>query len=49
MKLDPVKTVKCKECGEDVVVNAAYPITEVGCRDWYCPKKSQKFPKPLSY
>ena len=37
--LDPIKTVKCKECGIDVKVNANYPITEVGCRDWYCPKK----------
>ena len=38
MKLDPVKIVKCKECGVDVKVNANYPITEVECRDWYCPK-----------
>jgi len=36
--LDAVKILQCKECGVDVKVNAAYPITEVGCRDWYCPK-----------
>ncbi len=29
MKLDPVKTVKCRECGVDVKVNAHYPITSV--------------------
>ena len=34
--LDPIKILKCKECGVDVTVNANYPITEVGCRDWYC-------------
>ena len=37
MELDPIKLVKCKDCGVDVVVNASYPITEVECRDWYCP------------
>ena len=41
-----VKTVKCKECGTDIPVNANYPITEVGCVEKYCPnKKWQKFPK----
>lgn len=38
MELDPVKVLKCKECGVDVVVNAKYPINEVGCRPRYCPK-----------
>ena len=33
----PIKLVKCQDCGVDVVVNAAYPITEVECRPWYCP------------
>ena len=28
MELDPVKVVKCRECGVDVTVNARYPITE---------------------
>jgi len=27
--LYPVKTVKCKNCGADVNVNASYPITSV--------------------
>ena len=36
MELDPIKLVKCQDCGVDVVVNAAYPITEVQCRPWYC-------------
>ena len=31
MKLDPVKLVKCKVCGQDVRVNANYPITSVTC------------------
>ena len=38
IKLDDVKIVPCKECGVDVTVNAAYPITEVECRPHYCPK-----------
>mgnify|MGYP001251615956 FL=1 len=38
MELDPIKVVKCKECGVDVVVNANYPITEVECSPRYCPK-----------
>jgi hypothetical protein len=40
--LDPIKILKCKECGVDVKVNANYPITEVNCRDWYCPKTGKK-------
>ena len=39
MELDPIKLVKCKDCGIDVVVNASYPITEVECRPWYCPSR----------
>ena len=39
MKLDLVKVVKCKECGVDVRVNSKYPVSEVGCQPWYCPKK----------
>jgi len=35
----PVKLVPCKECGTKVPVNANYPIEEVGCREYYCPKK----------
>ncbi len=47
MELDPVKILKCKECGVEVMVNANYPITEVECRDYYCPKeKQQKFVNP---
>jgi len=41
MKLDPVKVVKCKECGVDVRVNSKYPVSEVGCQPWYCPKKNE--------
>ena len=38
MKLDPVKTVKCTNCGSDVTINANYPITAVNsCLK--CPKK----------
>ena len=29
MQLDPVKIVKCKNCGADVIVNANYPIDSV--------------------
>ena len=29
MQLDPVKIVKCKNCGADVIVNANYPVTSV--------------------
>tara|TARA_B100000530_G_scaffold189614_1_gene120268 strand:+ start:260 stop:421 length:162 start_codon:yes stop_codon:yes gene_type:complete len=33
-----VKTVKCKNCGADVVINANYPIDAVeSCK--YCPDK----------
>ena len=38
MELDPIKILKCKECGVDVPVNARYPVDYVECRDWYCPK-----------
>ena len=38
MELDPVKVLKCRECGVDVIVNAKYPITEGECRPRYCPK-----------
>ena len=40
-KLDPVKIVKCRECGVEVKVNANYPINEVNCRDYYCPRKTK--------
>lgn len=34
----PIKVVKCKNCGADVVVNAVYPITSVdSCKN--CPDK----------
>ena len=46
-KLDDVKTVKCKECGIDVVINAMYPIESVNCQPWYCPK-NQLSSKDLS-
>jgi|TARA_A100001015_G_C14648558_1_gene578277 hypothetical protein len=36
-----VKIVKCKECGVEVTVNAEYPIQEVECRDYYCPKNDK--------
>jgi hypothetical protein len=39
MELDPVKVLKCRECGVDVIVNAKYPITEVECCPRYCPKE----------
>lgn len=41
MKLDPIKVVQCKECGVDVRVNANYPINEVSCQPWYCPKEKK--------
>ena len=37
--LDPIKTLKCKVCNKDVIVNANYPITEVTCRDCYANTK----------
>ena len=37
----PIKTVKCKNCGADVVVNANYPIDAVD-RCKYCPIKNDK-------
>ena len=40
--LDPVKVVKCKECGVDVSINANYPVDEVECRPWYCPDKNKQ-------
>ena len=34
----PIKMVKCKNCGADVVVNANYPIDAVdSCK--HCPDK----------
>jgi formylmethanofuran dehydrogenase subunit E len=36
---DPVKILECKVCGEDVIVNANYPITEVTCRKCYAKSK----------
>jgi len=41
-ELDPVKIIKCKVCGTDVVVNARYPITEVTCRPCHSLKKESK-------
>ena len=41
-KLDPVKVVKCNECGVEVKVNANYPISEVSCQPWYCPVQKEK-------
>ena len=37
-ELDPVKIIVCKECGVEIPVNAKYPVEEVGCQPWYCPK-----------
>ena len=34
----PTKIVKCKNCGQDVVINANYPITFVDKCD-KCPDK----------
>ena len=45
MNLDPVKTVKCKNCGSDVIVNARYPIDSVDkCKSCglYDPLKNDK-------
>ena len=42
--MPPVKVMHCKVCGEDVKVNAAYPITEVTCKSCYVTSKS-KFDK----
>lgn len=30
--LDETKVLKCKVCGEDVTVNAMYPISTVTCQ-----------------
>ena len=49
MELDPIKLVKCKDCGNSVVVNAAYPITEVECRPWYCPVRAERTPYTDKY
>lgn len=38
MELHPVKIMKCKVCGDEIKVNANYPITEVTCRS--CHKKN---------
>lgn len=36
----PIKTVKCKNCGADVVVNANYPIDAVdSCKHCHSVKK----------
>lgn len=35
MELDPVKVLKCKVCGVELMVNANYPINEVTCRQCY--------------
>ena len=35
MKLDAIKILQCKVCGQDVKVNANYPITEVTCQPCY--------------
>ena len=40
--LDPVKVVKCRECGVDVNINANYPVDSVECRPWYCPDKNKQ-------
>ncbi len=41
ISLDPIKILKCKECGVEVPVNANYPINEVECRPYYCPKENK--------
>lgn len=43
----PVKVVKCKNCGSDVVCNAVYPINAVdSCKN--CPvKKMTEMSEPL--
>tara|TARA_Y100000991_G_scaffold78026_1_gene58709 strand:- start:1381 stop:1551 length:171 start_codon:yes stop_codon:yes gene_type:complete len=46
--LDDVKTVPCKECGIDVTVNVNYPITEVSCQPWYCPKLNYDVAKTVT-
>ena len=46
MDLDAVKTVKCNNCGEDVLINARYPIPSVerckkcGLYEDYKPQKN---------
>jgi|TARA_R100001163_G_scaffold1027_5_gene1591 hypothetical protein len=37
----PIKIVKCRNCGADVVVNANYPIDAVNTCI-YCPSKNDK-------
>jgi hypothetical protein len=37
-----LKFVPCKECGVEVPVNAAYPISQVECRPHYCPTGGKK-------
>ena len=41
-----MKTVKCRECGVDVPVNANYPITSVDCHKHYCPKDKAELDTP---
>ena len=38
--LDAIKILKCKVCGEDVKVNANYPITTLTCTRCYAKSKS---------
>lgn len=40
-ELPDVKILKCRECGVDVKVNVTYPIEDVGCNSWYCPKTKE--------
>lgn len=47
-QLDDVKIVQCKECGVDVKVNVNYPITQVDCQPWYCPKQTNEVPKTIT-
>ena len=37
--LDPIKILKCKVCGEDVKVNANYPVTTLTCNKCYAETK----------
>lgn len=47
-QLDDVKIVQCKECGVDVKVNVNYPITQVDCQPWYCPKQTNGVSKTIT-
>ena len=44
MELHPVKVMKCKKCGVEINVNAAYPITEVTCQDCWRKQKDDQIP-----